>query len=192
MRWKEATYFATVTPNSSGAAAANTTAIDAALAAADAAGGGIVHIAYVGDIYTNGGHDIPPGVQVWGLGYATKMVNRGATWCFRLMDETAARPTVGLKRIKVVGALSGVAAVSGGIGVEVSNGYGYDIEEVWVDGFTSSGVGWKFHNVAGTVEWTGRPSHPPCGGGELHQMRPVRCRRGTRTSGSVRSTSTTF
>ena len=147
--------FAAVTPNSAGAAAANTTAINAALTAAAAAGGGIVHIARLGDIYTNGGHDIPPGVQVWGLGYATRMVNRGATWCFRLKDETADRPTVGLKRIKVVGSLSGVAAASGGIGVEVSNGYGFDIDKVWVDGFSNNGVGWKFHNIAGTIEWTG-------------------------------------
>ncbi len=138
-------------------AAQNTTHINDALAARDSDGGGVVELRERnGDTYTNGGHVIPPGVTVVGLRrQVTKVVNRGSSYTFRLTDESSGGPGCGLKHMSIHGALSGVPAVSGAVGVELGNGYGFDVEEVFIDGFNDNGSGLKFHNTPGALAWTG-------------------------------------
>lgn len=135
-------------------AAENASAINAALAAAGATGGGIVTLGR-GSFLTTGGHDIPVGVTVAGLRrQATDVFHRGSGYCFRLMDETSGGAGCALRDLSVTGSDGSLPAVAGAIGVEISNGQGSDLENVFIYGFTAAdSVGLRFHNVNGTVEY---------------------------------------
>ncbi len=143
-------------------AAANKTAIDNAMADAQASGGGIVVLPPAPDatapLLTNGGHDVPGLVEVWGAGArsATCVLNRGSTYAFRLSNETSGQELPGLRRMQILGADGSHAAVNGGIGVEVGNGLTPVIEDLFVGGFTGTGsIGLYYHNLnsGGSAEY---------------------------------------
>lgn len=141
--------------SAAGSAAANKSAIDAALAVADAAGGGVV-ILPTGEIQTDGAHDLPAGVEVWGAGSssATVLVNRSATYTFRVMNETSGEQAGGVRRMTILGNSGALAPVDGGIGIELSNGLMHVVEDVFIGGFTGTGsVGVRFHNISGTLQY---------------------------------------
>jgi len=141
----------------SASAATNKTAIDTAMAEAAALGGGAVVLpaAMSGTpLLTNGGHDVPAGVEVWGQGdTATVVMNRGASYTFRLSNQTLGQQSPALRRMTIVGSDSGThAAVAGGIGVQVSNGIRAVLEDVWIGGFTGAGsIGLQFLNRNSTA-----------------------------------------
>lgn len=139
----------------SATAAVNKTAIDTALAVALAAGGGIVVLpggTNAAPLLTNGGHDVPAGVEIWGFGSstATVVINRSATYTFRLANTTSGQQAGALRRIQVVGSDATRVAVNGGIGVELGNGLMHVLEDVFIYGFTGVGsVGVRLHNTVG-------------------------------------------
>lgn len=136
----------------------DTTAINSALTAATT-NGGIVFFPQ-GRYKTNGGHVIPVGVTVQGVrrgisgdgtANGTSFRHRGSTYCFKLTDETSGGAGCGLQDVSIYGSSGTDAAVAGGIGVEIGNGQKMNLERVLIYGFTSTGVGLRFHNTTGTV-----------------------------------------
>lgn len=134
--------------------AVNKVAIDKALAAADSAGGGEVVLPSTFDFSTDGGHVIPTGVDVRSRGRQTKIYNRGATFCFQIMElgENPTNPerrSGGLRNVAIYGSSEkeGLAAVKGGIGVECSNGQRHRLYDVMIRGFTGeNSIGLRFYN----------------------------------------------
>ena len=132
----------------------DTAAINAALSAAAAAGGGTV-LAPIGNYLTNGGHDIPPRTTLLGAGpYATSFWHRGATWCFRLMDNSSPSVAGRLSSLSIEGSDALLSPVSGGIGIEVSNGIFAIMYDVHVYGFSNNGIGIRWRNVDGGLQFT--------------------------------------
>jgi hypothetical protein len=129
----------------------DTAAINAALAAM-----GSGHILFVppGTYKTNGSHEVPAGSIIMGASpYTSTFLNRGATYCFQLKDESSPSFTGTISNISIEGSTGALAAVAGGIGIEISNGQGARLNNVVIYGFTSSGVGLQFRNANGTTEY---------------------------------------
>lgn len=147
----------------------DTDAIDAALDVTAAIGG--VLLVPPGRFKTNGGHVIPSGVTVVGaregngsdgVSAGTVFLNRGATYCFRLIDEVSGGTGAALKNVTIMGNTASLTAVAGGIGVEISNGQGHSLDGVFIYGFTDSGIGLRFRNASGTVEYVEHASVKNC------------------------------
>lgn len=128
----------------------DTHAIDAALVASGIAGGGAVYLP-PGSYETQGGHVVPPGVEVWGAEQSVSVVaNRGSTFAFRLANETPGQESPKIRRLSISGSDSTRPAVNGACGIEVGNGLRGGLDYAWISGFTGEdAVGLRLHATPG-------------------------------------------